>query len=162
MEEGLNSITGKTHELLALKDTITIYVKYLEWKEYRTPWSQGGVQCSFYYLKTHLLKTLLDPHFPVITITSTDIKLPMIKGLPTLREVADDFKVKDEFSIQERDVLIVIAQDRRKNLAESGLIEGMKLINPSCAPPVSVGLVIQMLYFYEDEDARCTTCGWST
>ena len=46
-------------------------------------------------------------------ITSLDIKLPMRKVLPMLGEVTDVVKVKDEDITQERDQLIVLAQDRR-------------------------------------------------
>ena len=37
----------------------------------------------------------------------------------------------------------------------------MKLIQTSCVPPFSVGLFIQMLYFYYDDDVGCTKGGWS-
>ena len=83
----------------------------------------------------------------------------MRKVFPTLGEVADDVKVKAKVSIQDRDALTVVAQDIRKKLVESGLRDEMKLIQPSCAPPLSVGLVTQMLFFHEDADARCTTGG---
>ena len=81
----------------------------------------------------------------------------MRKGLPTLGEVEDDVKVKDKVIIQEIYTLIVVAQDRRKELAKSGLRDEMKLIQPSCAPLLSVDLVIQMLFFYKDDDDGCTT-----
>ena len=38
----------------------------------------------------------------------------------------------------------------------------MKLIQPSCEPHFFIGLVIQMLFFYEDNDAVRETGGWST
>ena len=59
------------------------------------------------------------------------------------------------------DTLIVVAQEIRKNLEESGLGYEMKLIQPSCAPPLSVGLVIQILFFYEDNNSGCTQGEWS-
>ena len=37
----------------------------------------------------------------------------------------------------------------------------MKLIQPSCAPPFSIGLVIQILFFYEDNNAVFAKVRWS-
>ena len=76
-------------------------------------------------------------------------------------EVADCAKVKDKVSIQERDTLIVVAQDRRKKLIERGLTHDVELTQPSCPPHLSIGLVAEMLFFYDDDNAGCTTGGWS-
>ena len=59
----------------------------------------------------------------------------MRKMLPSLGEVADNVRVKDEARIQERDALIVVAQGIWNKPIESSLREEMKLIQPSCAPP---------------------------
>ena len=71
----------------------------------------------------------------------------MMKVLSILGEVADHVKVKNEVSIQDRDALIVVAQDRRKKMIERGLREEMKLVQPSSAPTFPDNLVIQMLFF---------------
>ena len=144
-----------------MKEIINIYVKGLVCKEHSTQRSQVEVQYSVSYFKTYFLKILLDPRVLEITITSLYIKILMRKVFPELGEVTHDVKVKDEVIIKERDSLIVVAQDRRKHLVESGLKDEMKLIHPSCAPPLSVDLVIQMLFFYEDDNAGCSIGGWS-
>ena len=86
----------------------------------------------------------------------------MRKNLPKLGEVIDDVKVKDKVSIQERYKLIIVDQDGRKQFIKNDLRDELKLIQPSCTPPLSVGLVLQILFFYEDNDAGCAICGWST
>ena len=80
----------------------------------------------------------------------------MRKALPTLGEVADGAKVKDEDSIQERDQFIVVAQHRRNQFVASGPRDEMKLHQPVRTPPFPVGLVIQMLFFCKDNDSGCT------
>ena len=64
---------------------------------------QGGVQFSVSHIKTYLLKMLVGPRLEANTSASRDPKLPTRKVLPTLLEVIDDVKVKDEDIIQERD-----------------------------------------------------------
>ena len=61
---------------------------------------------------------LLDPCFA--ENASPDTKLHVRNVLPPSGDIEDDFKVKYEDDTQWRDQLIVSAQERRKQLVESG------------------------------------------
>ena len=103
---------------------------------------------------------LLDPRISVSTLPGT--KFPMRKILPTLGEATDNSKAKNEDDTKERDILILLFKRRSKQLVESSQRDEMKLHQPARAQPFPVGLVAQMLFFFQDYGTGRTTRKQST
>jgi len=129
-------MSGKTARLLALKDQITIYVKELEWVEYYTLWSRGGVHFSDELLKSHLLTILKDPRLH--NSITPKIRLPKRKELSYLGAVTPNVLVKNEENENEVVVFTQGAILKREELVDSGECNEMKLCQPTLAPSLKV------------------------
>lgn len=147
---GLRKITTKTGKIKMLKEMITIYVKGLQWKDLHTPWSQGRVDLSKDYLREHLLKILRDPR--MMSDVTPILSLPKRKKLPVLGSLTADVKRKNVDDENEVKELTEVAKAKRIEMIDNGKRDEMRLIQPSISPTLKVGDVIQMLFFFKNND----------
>jgi len=155
----LRKINGVTNKLKELKFQLNIRVKGFGFNSFPVSFSSGGKAKTVDELST-LLKDVIQA-MQRTTLEWPEIELPERKSLPVVGTLTPNVVAYDARQRARKEELTNQAIERRQQQELSGDTDNFANLQPATAPEPQVGMRIDMLFNYADDNDDSDILMWS-